>query len=919
MRNLKKFLALVLAMMMVFSLMVTANAAADYTDRNTVSDEYQEAVDVTDALGIFRGRDGNTFQPQSAVRRDEFATVLYRLATGDVHDEHLDDWRGIVSFADIPADNWAAPYVAYAYSAGLMQGDGTNFHPTLNINGYDAALTLLRLLGYGKKGEYTGSYQLNVAIDAARIGLTDTVQTRNLNGNATRQIIAALAYDALSCNMVYYDPAGGTYQNDGRPQGASLGSVIFSMEIVRVGDQIGATTLSDGNALEAWFHVEPDPFGRPEAEYVVLVKNEVIYVGRPYPISTYNGTFTKDNQEAIERVSVNIGKPLAIYYNSDITYNTVAETANIISTRTTPSETEITVNSSNLYYQPEGSNTTVGIPGLEVEVYILAGGGYRIVAREAYAARVTSALDKNGEIKIWVYEGGDYSTTPHELTFTKPTVGSTDYYTAAYNALAACKKDAIVAVYVKPDWNTKTDAKDAVLEVAVMETESVTIRRINDNTQKILSTIETTDSKTYKLSNEAMVRRAGVDANAISGQPVNGTTGRAMEVGAATLYMLNGSVLFVDQYATAASLNSGYAYLYDSKENNDSYWVSEGGELRYYYVRLLLTNGQTTEVTAAMPAAPDEDSEPPYGTDPKNHLGKLVYYVINSNGSYTLTPIDGFNAGTGKELSITNSKSEGQVPTASSTYTVAFDSATVFIVVTTNSTGNYMVTHETYNIYNVPDFKDYVSGYVTAAAPLNADGTNGEAVAADGDIARVVLLKNPGASSNLDGIYFIARNQDGDTLVKELVNAATGAYTEYYELQAVVNGELTKVRVKANVYSALETAELNTYLTQNPHVDNRNRIDEYAPLTGDDVVCTFTKASDVKNDHIKLTCVDEDEVEYEEDYLVAGTTAFVYTDDGTITAIALSNIENEKYEGYAIRDKDKGVLTALFLTERPTP
>ena len=899
MRNLKKFLALVLAMMMVFSLMVTVNAAADYTDRDQVSDTYQEAVDVTDALDIFRGRDGNTFQPQSNIRRDEFATVLYRLATGDVHDEHLDQWRGIVSFADIPAENWAAPYVAYAYSAGLMQGDGTNFHPTLNINGYDAALTLLRLLGYGKKGEYTGSYQLNVAIDGARIGLTNVVGTRNLNGAATREIIAELAYDALNCDMVYYDPAGGSYENDSRPDGnAKLGAVIFDMEIVRVGDTYKTNTLSTGTQLEEYFKIEADPFGRPESEYVVLVKGDVIYAGRPAPVAAYYGNFTKDNADAIARTAT-----------PDVRYNGSGNVSGDFWKAAT--------NSNNgLWYIPDGNkpNSSVGMTGMEIEVYVLNDGTYRVVAREAYVAKVTSAIDKNGDIGITVYEGSGPAS--QAITLNKPTEASTDYYTAAYNTLANCKKDAIVAVYARPGWNAGDDSS-YILEVAVMETESVTIRRINDNTYKIISTIETTDGKTYKLNNDAMMCN---DGNPMSNKLVtgNGAT-RDLTVGNAVLYLLNGTVLFVDQTSAATSLNSGYAYLYDSKENNDSHWESEGGEEKYFYVKLLLADGTTTQVDASMAKV---DGAYAYGSNPKTHIGELVFYTINDKtGAYTLTPIAGFEADTTNKLTITNSKSEGKVPTgtpnlngnnnnspdASTTYTVAFDSATVFIVVTTNSTGNYMVTHDVYSIYNVPNFENFVDGYVAAAAPLGTGGTNGGAVAANNDVARVVLLRDPGASNTLDGVHFIVKNTNGDTLVKERISANN--VIEYYELQAVVDGVLSTVKVTEALYK--NAGFTNYLLMKNPEVDAYGRLTTYSTLSDAATVYTFSNASAVSNDHIKLT--GDTGIE---DYLVTGTTAYVYTDEGTITAIALGNIEKDKYEGIAIRNNTKGVLSTLFLKEK---
>ena len=59
MRNLKKFLALVLAMMMTLSLMVTVNAATptDFSDGDKITDAYKEAVDVLSALKVVKGDD----------------------------------------------------------------------------------------------------------------------------------------------------------------------------------------------------------------------------------------------------------------------------------------------------------------------------------------------------------------------------------------------------------------------------------------------------------------------------------------------------------------------------------------------------------------------------------------------------------------------------------------------------------------------------------------------------------------------------------------------------------------------------------------------------------------------------------------------------------------------------------------------
>ena len=84
MRNLKKILALVLALVMSFSLMATANA---FTDSDKINDTYEEAVEVLSALKVFQGYDNGSFVPQGSITRAEVAAIIYRIVTGDVADK----------------------------------------------------------------------------------------------------------------------------------------------------------------------------------------------------------------------------------------------------------------------------------------------------------------------------------------------------------------------------------------------------------------------------------------------------------------------------------------------------------------------------------------------------------------------------------------------------------------------------------------------------------------------------------------------------------------------------------------------------------------------------------------------------------------------------------------------------------------
>ena len=157
MRNLKKILALALALVMTLSLMTVANA---FNDDKDIDAAYTEAVQVLSGLKVFKGvNDGSTFAPKQTITRGEVAAIIYRIVTGDVNDSKAGLYASYAetSFSDVKSTDWYAGYIGYCSNAGLIKGNGAGrFLPATTVNGYQALAMILRAVGYGQSGEFKG-------------------------------------------------------------------------------------------------------------------------------------------------------------------------------------------------------------------------------------------------------------------------------------------------------------------------------------------------------------------------------------------------------------------------------------------------------------------------------------------------------------------------------------------------------------------------------------------------------------------------------------------------------------------------------------------------------------------------------------------------------------------------------------------
>lgn len=212
MKNLKKVLAVVLAVAMAFSLMAVASAKqiGDYSDTSDV--KYKEAVDLISGLGIMTGTSETTFDPKGTFTREQAAKVICILLVGKTVADSLQ--ATTKTFDDVEVTRWSAPFIEYCAVNGIINGTGDGkFSPAAPVTGSAFAKMLLTALGYGAKGEYVGAnWELNTLVKAQGLLILDTGV--NYSAPATREEVAKYAFNALTkCKPVTYNTVTGTYSN----------------------------------------------------------------------------------------------------------------------------------------------------------------------------------------------------------------------------------------------------------------------------------------------------------------------------------------------------------------------------------------------------------------------------------------------------------------------------------------------------------------------------------------------------------------------------------------------------------------------------------------------------------------------------------------------------------------------------------
>ena len=300
----KKFLSLVLALVMTMSLVTVSAGAKDFTDSSKIN--YSEAVDVLSEAKVIDGYADGAFNPSNTLTRGAAAKIICNLILGPTTASAL--VADAAPYKDVPTTNVFAGYIAYCAKEGIISGyaDGT-FKPANSLTGYAFMKMLLGALGYDAANEgYTGAnWSINVAKQAISIGLNDGLKGEFNGVKAVNREEACLyAFNTLNATMVEYTNqtiviANGTVKTD---------KVAKDME-----NNARTETIKEDNKMqfaEKYFtNLEKEPtsddFGRPANKWTYKNTDIGTYVDYTLMVAEYtDGVSGKDVYNKIGKTAM---------------------------------------------------------------------------------------------------------------------------------------------------------------------------------------------------------------------------------------------------------------------------------------------------------------------------------------------------------------------------------------------------------------------------------------------------------------------------------------------------------------------------------------------------------------------------------------------------------------------------------------
>lgn len=246
MKNLKKVLALVLAVVMIMGV-VTVASAKTYKDADAEAfKNYADAIDALSSLKILDGFEDETFKADGTLTRAQAAKIVAIVHNAATNGRIQSDIAALYSNAQNPFvdcnTSWALPYINYCRITGLADGmTATTYAPKREVTGVQFLKLMLTTLNFDTAKEgYTGTgWDINVLNRANEIGLTaGLAKDWRAIAPIKRGEAAQVLYNALTKYLVEY---GQLVKNNYDTTGKYYKTAFISNEqVAKSGFMLGA-------------------------------------------------------------------------------------------------------------------------------------------------------------------------------------------------------------------------------------------------------------------------------------------------------------------------------------------------------------------------------------------------------------------------------------------------------------------------------------------------------------------------------------------------------------------------------------------------------------------------------------------------------------------------------------------------------
>ena len=772
----KKFLSLVLALVMTMSLVTVSAGAKDFTDSTKI--QYAEAVDVMSAVKVIDGYAEGDFRPSTTLTRGAAAKIICNLILGPTTASAL--VADAAPYSDVPTNHTFAGYIAYCQKTGIISGyaDGS-FKPANSLTGYAFMKMLLGALGYKAEQEgYTGAnWSIQVAKRAMNIGLKDDL-VGDFNGvkAVTREEACLYAFNTLKATMVEYDKNSTVTvgnitikeQSDAKDM-ANTGKTDGNI------DKDGKMQFAEKYFTDLKMFSATDDFSRPATQWKIKAEEVGKYTDTP------NLTYTKavkagDIYKDLALGSTIDKKDVTVYINGE-----KAEDASVALKK--GSDSKIGKD----YLEKSGKKYSTAKNGVLTEVFYDKDDDSAIITQVVTyvgqinkSVKATSSKDAYVVIDQLPMDGpnANVMAVPSDLT------GKSVSGTLEFETNESYEDDAYVLY-------TYSQTADEVKSLAVAEkVEGYVSQTINKTDDKDANNGLTLAGTSYKMS------------AAYSGE----------ELG--EISVKEDHTAYLDQY--------GYAIYVEEVEEIGNYAllvnVADKGTFVGKKAELVFTDGTTKVVTAEKDYSKvsnlkldlngdgdyDKDDQKIWDdrTSPISGALKapvIVTYKVDNDGVYTLKAVAVAKTSyvdADSKLVMTNDKAGITVQADTNdkslnTSKVTANSASQFVVADRSKDGT---------------FDDYTAYTGIKSAP-SIDATSGKAgvyfYCKSGKMVTVMfVLPNDKCDVTDDGKDMIYLAQDSES---DLYHDKDGNYFTY---QAVVDGKITTVKVDEDHTPSFRTASI---------------------------------------------------------------------------------------------------------------